>query len=141
MFKEIIIEILERETKLYRDEIKNLIEIPPKLELGDFSFPCFSFANIKTDDEMWANVEKDFFLRKNPVDIAKHFADQINNKKLPKEIEKIIAVGPYLNFFLNKKLLAQEIIKINSNFGKNKINNETVMMEFSQPNTHKAFHV
>jgi arginyl-tRNA synthetase len=140
MFKSIIIELLVEETKLHVDEVTKLLESPPKLEMGDFSFPCFQFANPAKDDEMWKNVEHDFFKRKNPTDIAKHFTDQINNKKLPKEIEKVEAKGPYVNFFINKKLLAQKIIKINSNYGKGKEKGK-ILTEFCHANTHKAFHI
>ena len=80
MFKQIIIELLVEETKLPVDEVTNLLETPPKLVMGDFSFPCFQFAKPGNDDPMWQNVEKDFFERKNPADIAKHFVDQINDK-------------------------------------------------------------
>ena len=140
MFKQIIIELLVEETKLHVDEITNLLETPPKLEMGDFSFPCFQFAKPGNDDPMWKNVEKDFFQRKNPADIAKHFVDQINDKKLPKEIESVKAVGPYVNFFINKKILAQKIIKIGSNFGKGK-ENQKILVEYASPNSNKPLHL
>jgi len=140
MFKNIIIELLVEETKLHSDEVTKLLETPPKLEMGDFSFPCFQFANPANNDSMWQNVEHDFFKRKNPADIAKHFTDQINDKKLPKEIEKVIAVGPYVNFFVNKKLLAQKIIKIGSNYGKGS-NNQKILIEYASPNSNKPLHL
>ncbi len=140
MFKPIIIELLVEETKLHSDEVTNLLETPPKLEMGDYSFPCFQFGNPAKDDPMWANVEHDFFQRKNPADIAKHFADQINDKKLPKEIESVKAVGPYVNFFINKKILAQKILKINSNYGKGK-ENQKILVEYASPNSNKPLHL
>ncbi len=39
--KEIISQILNKETKLRENEIKKLIESPPSPEFGDYSFPCF----------------------------------------------------------------------------------------------------
>ena len=140
MFKQTIIELLVEETKLHVDETTKLLETPPKLEMGDFSFPCFQFAKPGGDDPMWRYVEKDFFERKNPADIAKHFVDQINDKKLPKEIEKVIAVGPYVNFFINKKLLAQKIIKIGANFGKGS-DNQKILVEYASPNSNKPLHL
>jgi len=140
MFKQTIIELLVEETKLHVDETTKLLETPPKLEMGDFSFPCFQFANPGRDDPMWQNVEHDFFKRKNPADIAKHFVDQINDKKLPKEIDKVIAVGPYVNFFVNKKLLAQKIIKIGANYGKGK-ENQKILIEYAAPNSNKPLHL
>tara|TARA_Y100000310_G_C20669539_1_gene809463 strand:- start:324 stop:2054 length:1731 start_codon:yes stop_codon:yes gene_type:complete len=140
MFKQIIIELLVEETKLHVDEVTNLLETPPSLNLGDFSFPCFQFTNPARNDPMWKNVEHNFFKRKNPADIAKHFTDQINDKKLPKEIEKVIAVGPYVNFHINKKLLAQKTVKINSNYGKGK-ENQKILVEYAAPNSNKPLHL
>ena len=142
MFKQKIIEILVEETKLHKDEVAKLLETPPNLEMGDYAFPCFQFSKPGKDDEMWENVEKDFFKRKNPSDIAKHFTDQINNKNIPKEIEKVEAKGPYVNFFINKNLLAREILEINSNFGKLKSKDkQKILTEYCHANTHKAFHI
>jgi arginyl-tRNA synthetase len=139
MFKEIIINLLKEKIPLSEKEIKILIEIPPNPELGDYSFPCFSLSDTKPkNDEMWEDVEPDFFIKKSPVEIANHLKEIINN--FPKEIEKIETKGSYLNFFINKKELAKTIIKINNNFGKGEENNK-IMIEYSQPNTHKSFHV
>lgn len=126
MFKDKIIEILEKQTRLKPLEISNLIEIPPNPELGDYAFPCF----ILTKKE-----------KKAPNQIAEHYAKELSIK-LPKEIEKIQAAGPYLNFFINKKILAEQIIKINSNFGKTNLGKKKVVcIDFSQPNIGKPMHV
>ena len=45
--KEIIAEILAKELGTEIEKIINLIETPPKEEMGDFSFPCFSLAKYK----------------------------------------------------------------------------------------------
>jgi len=123
--KEIIIKILKKEGVRLRDnEIESLIEIPPSSELGDYSFPCFVLS--KTE-------------KKAPDKIAEHFAGKM---KLPREIEKVENKGPYLNFFVNKKLLAEEIIKINSNFGKSGIGkNKKIVVDFSAPNVGKPMHI
>ncbi|MAH08005.1 arginine--tRNA ligase [Candidatus Pacearchaeota archaeon] len=142
MFKQIIIELLTEKTNLHQDEVERLLETPPNLELGDYSFPCFSFADPKNDDPMWEDVEKDFFIKKNPADIAKHFHDILTKNPLPKQIEKIETKGPYLNFFINKKELAEAITKINENFGKLKNNKkQKIMTEFCHLNTHKDMHI
>ncbi len=87
--KRIIVQVLKKEGVRLRDnEIESLIEIPPSSDFGDYSFPCFALS--KTE-------------KKSPDKIAEHFAGKI---KLPKEIEKAENKGPYLNFFINKKLLA-----------------------------------
>lgn len=141
MFKEKIVNILVKVTKLDKEKLSNLLEVPPSYKMGDYAFPCFIFSDPKNLDDMWKNVEKGFFDRENPNSIAKHFHDIIN-KKLPKEIERIEVKGPYLNFFVNKEILAHEIIKINHDYGKHKQHKkEKIMMEFAHPNTHKAFHI
>ena len=124
MFKEEIIKLLEKETRLRPEELSNLLEVPPNQELGDYSFPCFILSKKE---------------KKAPNQIADHFAKNI---KLPKFLEKIEAKGPYLNFFINKKMLAQEIIKINSNFGKANIGKKKkVIIDFSAPNIGKPMHI
>jgi len=124
MFKELIIELLKKETRLKEEELANLIEIPPNSDLGDYAFPCFSLSKRE---------------RKVPNQIAEHFAKQL---KLPKEIEKVVATGPYLNFFINKKILAEKIIEINANFGKSPIGKKhKIVIDFSAPNIGKPMHI
>lgn len=118
--KEIIASLLAKELKLKKEEILNLIEIPPDESLGDYSFPCFQLAGR---------------LKKNPVDIATELANTI---KKTKEISAIEAKGPYLNFFIDKKELAKQVLKKTIKPQKKNLKG---MVEFSQPNTHKAFHI
>src|SRR3989338_5649229 len=103
MFKKQVVSFLAKQTHLKEQEIQSLIEIPPDEKLGDYAFPCFVLAKKQ---------------KKAPNLIAEHLAKDI---KLPAEIEKIEAKGPYLNFFVNKKLIAEQIIKINANYGKTAI--------------------
>ncbi|MBU1613462.1 arginine--tRNA ligase, partial [Patescibacteria group bacterium] len=51
---------------------------------------------------------------------------------------------PYLNFFINPKFLADFVFKEigNKEFGKNEMGkSKKIMVEYAQPNTHKAFHI
>src|SRR3989344_7967720 len=105
--------------------IESIIERPKDITHGDYSFPCFILSKP---------------MKKNPVEIAKELVSKINKEGF----EKIEAVGPYINFFLDTKRIAIEtlkkIIKEKDRYGKNKIGNgKKFMIEFSQPNTHKAF--
>lgn len=140
MFKQSITQLLSQATSLNDEEINSILETPPKLEMGDYSFPCFTLVNREKKDEFWQNVPKDFFIKKSPVDFASHLKDKITSQPLPKEIEKIEQLGPYINFFINKTALAKKIISIKQNYGKGNQSGK-IMIEFSQPNTHKAFHV
>src|SRR3989344_4142625 len=124
--KEIIIRKLFELTKINKNKISQLIEIPPLPELGDYAFPCFVLANE---------------LKKNPLEIADNLAKKIHSS----EFEKVEAKGPYLNFFINRNKLAEKtlksILKEKDSYGSSKIGKGKTIIEFSQPNTHKAFHI
>jgi arginyl-tRNA synthetase len=127
--KELIAKILKKEISMDEKEILGMIEIPPSSELGDYSFPCFGLSKI---------------YKKNPNQICRELNQKLKKKILPKEIEKTETAGAYLNFFVNKKIFCSEIVKEvlskKDSFGKKKCNLKGIM-EFSQANTHKAFHV
>ena len=126
MFKKEIIKLLVEKTRLRPEEISSLIEIPPNPDLGDYSFPCFILSKKE---------------KKAPNQIAEHFAKDLL-LKLPKEIESVKPTGPYLNFFINKKILADQIIKINSNFGKTGVGKKhKIVIDFSAPNIGKPMHI
>ena len=121
-----VIKLLKKATGLKEEEIEKLLEIPPSSGLGDYAFPCFSLTGK---------------LKKDPKQIALDLKEKI---KLPNHIDKIQVKGAYVNFFLDRKVFAREIIgeilSKKQDFGKRKINLKG-MIEFSQANTHKAFHV
>lgn len=106
--------------KLLEQQLKTTvtIEIPPSLELGDFAIHSYR-------------------LKHKPEDLRAKI-------KPPSFIEKTEIKGPYLNLFIKKELLAKEtikeILKKKQNYGKKK-KKERVMIEFSEANTHKAFHI
>ncbi|MEK6909164.1 MAG: arginine--tRNA ligase [Nanoarchaeota archaeon] len=107
--------------------IEELVEIPKDLTNGDYAFPCFILSKT---------------MRKNPLEIAKEIADKINKDGF----ERVEATRGYINFFLDSKKFAYNLLKTISKekkkYGSNKVGKgKKFMMEFSQPNTHKAFHV
>jgi len=63
----------------------------------------------------------------------------------PAGFERVEAIKGYLNLYFSSREYAQRVIdqvlKEGSAFGKGTRLNQQVMVEFSQPNTHKAFHV
>lgn len=128
--KKLIVDLLSEHVSLEKDKIQNLLEIPPDSKLGDYSFPCFVLAKE---------------LKNNPIGIATDLAVKISDN-MPKGISGVKAINGYLNFFVDKNLLVSsilsKILKDADKFGKgiNK-NKEKIMVEFSQANTHKAFHV
>jgi len=126
--KQIITNLLQKKLKIKKQEIENLIEIPPNSEMGDYAFPCFVLSKK---------------LKQNPNKIAESFAQEI---KLPKEIEKIESKGPYINFFLNKKILAEntisKILNQGNKFGSFDIGKgEKALIEHTSINPNASPHV
>jgi len=132
-----VIKILQKALKKIKAELKpeqieKLIEIPPNSEMGDFAFPCFPLAGK---------------LKMPPQEIATDLREAIGNPS--KEFEDIQSNGPYINFFLDRKSLAinliKEILEEKENYGgtfteelKKPI---TTMIEFPSPNTNKPLHI
>lgn len=109
------------------DRSKLELTQPPEAGMGDFCLPCFYLTKL---------------LRISPNQIAQELKNKIPAKGMIKSVQNL---GPYLNFFLNDKLLSakvlKEIAKKGDDFGRHKSAKEKVMIEYSQPNTHKEFHV
>ncbi len=107
--------------------IGGLLEIPPDETFGDYALPCFSFAKEE---------------RKAPNKIAEEFATRIPSTGI---IERVAATGPYLNLFLNRAMIIRDVVTTVLNeqgrYGAGEKKPGKVMIEYSQPNTHKAFHV
>ncbi|NCO00011.1 arginine--tRNA ligase [Candidatus Falkowbacteria bacterium] len=105
---------------------------PPNIALGDFSLACFDLAAER---------------KQTPVALAQELALSLKDKPSLKDyFVDIKAVGPYLNFFVDPAYLAATLIKaVNSggaNYGVNKTGNkQKVMIEYSNGNTHKEYHV
>ena len=123
VFKEQIIKALKKEVKGSVE-----LEIPPKSDMGDYAFPCFSLAKV---------------YKKNPNEIAADLSKKIKKNKYISEIKTI---GPYLNFFINKDALGEQtLIKIlkekdkygSSNIGKNK----KIILEHTSINPNASPHV
>jgi arginyl-tRNA synthetase len=111
---------------LSRNEIARLIEVPPSEELGDFAFPCFPLARL---------------MRKSPAAIAEELKKKVECAPF---LEKTIAVAGYLNFFINKKAMAEKVVVEASAdaFGRPPVPvGRRVVVEFASPNTNKPLHL
>jgi len=108
-----------------------LVEKPPNPDMGDYALPCFSFAKS---------------LRRPPFQIAVELAEQLQSYISPETpLISIQAKDSYLNFTVSAAVMA-EVVLPDVFCGKyftepSNISRERVMIEFSQPNTHKGFHV
>lgn len=95
---------------------------PPKVDLGDWTWPCFSLAKEK---------------KQSPIKVAQELAQSLN--KVNDIWDKVEASGPYINFYLKDKYWNRLVL---SQSGRAPIfPAEKIMIEYSQPNTHKEFHV
>ena len=122
-FKEEILKAIKKEVK----EDVNL-EVPPKPEIGDYAFPCFSLAKI---------------YKKNPNEIASDLAAKIKKSKYISEIK---VIGPYLNFFVNKDALGEQtlykILKEKDKYGSSNVGkNKKIVFEHTSINPNASPHV
>lgn len=121
--KKVVAALLDVLTDLTAEQISEKLESPKSSDLGDVAFPTFTLAKV---------------LHKAPQQIATDIVAQINQD----EFEKVVATGPYVNFFLDKVVTSaktlQTIIDLKSHFGHNddgEGNNVTIDM--SSPNIAK----
>src|SRR3989344_7625243 len=122
-FKKELINLIKKGIK---EDVSSLLEVPTEKNYGDFSLPCFFLAKK---------------YKKEPHNVAEELKKKI---KLNKSFSKLEAVGPYLNFFINKPLLAEltlaKILKEKERFGSGK-EKKRIMVEFPSPNTNKPLHL
>jgi arginyl-tRNA synthetase len=125
-FVEEIVGILSKQVDLPGQEIKDLLEVPPDQKLGDYAFPCFVLSKK---------------LKKAPSQIAEDLAAKLKTTKL---IQKIDAVGPYVNFAVNKAKLTEnvltQVLDQGDAYGSDKMGKgKTIVIDFSSPNIAKPF--
>lgn len=107
---------------LTEEQIGNLVEIPANSDHGDLAFPVFQLAKV---------------FRKAPQMIAEEVATQVEGT----HFDKVVATGPYVNFFLNRKAVSNKYIHEvleNENYGATNVGNgRNVVVDMSSPNIAK----
>lgn len=110
-------------TDLTASEIAEKLEAPKSSELGDVAFPTFTLAKV---------------LRQAPQQIAANIVAEIDQTGF----EKVVATGPYVNFFLDKVATSREtlqtILTLKADYGNNTDGQgENVTIDMSSPNIAK----
>ena len=109
------------------ETIYSLLDKPKSSEMGDIAFPAFSLAKVE---------------RKAPQAIATDIVEKLDTTGF----EKVVATGPYVNFFLDKDAISHQVLtdviakkdqygQLNIGQGRN------VTIDMSSPNIAKPFSV
>ncbi|HFI0305445.1 TPA: arginine--tRNA ligase [Streptococcus suis] len=109
------------------EAIYALLEKPKSSEMGDIAFPAFSLAKVE---------------RKAPQAIAADVVEKLDTAGF----EKVVATGPYVNFFLDKAAISHDVltqvITEKADYGQLAIGQDrNVTIDMSSPNIAKPFSV
>jgi len=140
--------MFEREQQEITDKIKSYCE-KQGLSLPSFDWKWIPFSGswgISTSFFQVAAAEarqgKKIIVPKRAQEIALQVADHL---AIPDGFSRVEAINGYLNLYYETERYAQHVVasvlQEKESFGRSVPNNQQVMVEFSQPNTHKAFHV
>ena len=119
---------------LTKDELYDLIALPPNTEMGDYALPCFKLAKL---------------MRKSPVMIAEDLKNSILSDEsvaAEKVLSEVSAVNGYLNFKINKgdfvRSTLDRILKEGDQYGSaTDGTGKTICLDYSSINIAKPFHI
>lgn len=109
------------------EAIYALLEKPKSSEMGDIAFPAFSLAKVE---------------RKAPQAIAADIVEKLDATGF----EKVVATGPYVNFFLDKAAISHatltQVIEEKETYGQQgRGEGQHITIDMSSPNIAKPFSV
>lgn len=136
--------------QLIKDAIKSAFGIDFEVGKIKVDYPPEGMGDFSTNVALLLAKE----VGKSPMEVAEELKTKISNRGSTSTMEveppslvfkKIEVAKPgFLNLYLAEKYLQKVIAEINekgSDFGSLEKKNEKVMIEYSQPNTHKEFHI
>ncbi|OUM88049.1 MAG: arginine--tRNA ligase [Bacillus thermozeamaize] len=130
--------LLQPHVQMSEEEVLRLLARPPKPEMGDVAFPCFSLAKV------WRRSPQQIAVELRDRLLAAGGTDDTNREhgRFGQPLKQVEAVGGYLNLFFDRaalwpRMLAQALNAPLPQPGEGK----TVVVEFSSPNIAKPFGV
>lgn len=122
MLMDKVVSLLEPLLDLSREEIEAMVEVPPRPEMGDLAFPCYTLAKR---------------MRKAPAVISAELAANMTSSELRAE-----AAGPYINFYFDRTNMASAMLNslTDPQFGKLQLGaGKKMVIDMSSPNIAKPF--
>jgi len=116
--KDEIVRLIAEKSGMSVGEVDNLVEVPPREELGDLAFPCFVPAGK---------------VGESPSNFSGSCAVEVKGK-FPEV--NVVSNGGYVNFFEDKKVLAKRVLAMKKKVVKKR---GKVVIDMSSPNIAKPF--